>query len=149
MNQLGEVLSVSYNENIINQLGDGDPRLKDFIQGLQSAKAGEKRRFSVPASRAYGPYDPRLSIKVNLKNKNLPIGNQIRIGSQIIYPQSNSSDAKVYRVVEKTAQHVVLEGNHPFAGIDLIFEIEIISARKANQTDLSQQNHHWLNENIH
>jgi FKBP-type peptidyl-prolyl cis-trans isomerase 2 len=77
---------VSYNENVINQLGDGDPRLMGLIHGLQSVKAGEKRRFTVPASRAYGPYDPRLSIKVNLKNKKIPLGKQFHIGSQITYP---------------------------------------------------------------
>lgn len=147
MDPLGRVLSLSFNEGVINQLGDGDPRLSDLIQGLQSVRAGEKRRIFVPASRAYGSYDPRLSIKVDLKS--LPTRERIHLGSQVIYPHSNSNDARIYRVVEMTAGYVILEGNHPFAGMDLVFEVDIISARRARRLDLSQPGQKWFSEPVH
>ena len=148
LNSLGKVLSVSYNEEVINQVGeDGDSRLAAFIRGLQSVKVGEKRKIFVPAEEAYGPYDPHLLLTLELKN--FPSGKQVSLGNQIVYPHSRSPEAKIYRVVEKTATTMTLEGNHIFAGMDLIFEVEIFSARDADPEDLLQQSPTWLSQNIH
>lgn len=147
MNQLGKVLSFSYNKEVINQLGEGDPRLTALIEGLQSVKRGEKRRIPVPADRAYGPYDPALSIQLDFKE--FPRGKRLSLGSEVVYPHPVSGESIVYRVVKKTPIHIVLEGNHPLAGLDLIFEVEIVSARKAKQEDVELQNLVWLTEYVH
>jgi FKBP-type peptidyl-prolyl cis-trans isomerase SlyD len=47
-NKLGQVLSSSFNRDVINQLD------------VRGSNAGERRHFVVPAEEAYGPYDPKL-----------------------------------------------------------------------------------------
>ncbi len=145
--QLGETLSFSYCEEVINQLGDGDSRLSALIEGLQEVRAGEKRSIRVPANRGYGSYDPSLSIKVNVNE--FPRSKQIDVGREIVYTHLHSGNEGIYRVIEKTPAWIMLDGNHPLAGLDLVFEVEIVSARKVNNDDHSQRNRVLINEYIH
>lgn len=133
-NKLGQVLSSSFNQDVINQLEEensnsGDLRLKGLIEGLQNVHQGEHRRFSVPANEGYGPYRPDLVLEVS--RSELSRGESLVIGSEIEGKSGPNGTQQVFRVVQIKGDTVVLDGNHPLAGQDLVFEIEVLSARDA------------------
>ena len=47
----------------------------------------------------------------------------------------DTSDRRLFTVTRLQGDSVVLNGNHPFAGLDLVFEVEIVSAREAVEAD--------------
>lgn len=137
-NKLGQVLGSSFNQDVINQLDEatskhGGQRLRGLVAGIQNVHQGEKRQFSVPAHEAYGPYDPDLLL--NVRRSDLSQEESLEIGSEIMSLPTRTGEKRAFRVVSVTGDTVVLDGNHPFAGQDLIFDIEVISARDAERED--------------
>jgi FKBP-type peptidyl-prolyl cis-trans isomerase SlyD len=132
-NKLGQVLSSSFNQDVINQRDMASDRLPGLVDGLQSVQAGEKRSILVSAERAYGTYDPRLIIE--LQRSELEYGDRLMPGSQILRCLDHASEARLFRVIRLDEDSVVIDGNHPLAGHDLIFEVEIVSAREAHDSD--------------
>jgi FKBP-type peptidyl-prolyl cis-trans isomerase 2 len=132
-NKLGQVLSSSFNQDVINQKDIKNNRLPGLVEGLQSVQAGEKRSFTVPANSAYGSYDPGLVIE--LRRSELEYGERLCLGSQILRCHGQASEQRIFRVIRLDEEFVVIDGNHPLAGHDLVFEIEIVSARDAQDGD--------------
>jgi FKBP-type peptidyl-prolyl cis-trans isomerase SlyD len=140
-NRLGQVLSSSFNQDVINQIekndsDDATPRLRGLVAGIQSVREGEKRQISVAAHEAYGPYDPDLV--VNIPRSEIQRGHSLVIGSEIVGRSGPNASTLIYRVTQIHGDMLVLDANHPLAGHDLIFDIEVISARDACTEDFEQ-----------
>lgn len=146
-NKLGQVLSSSFNQDVINQRDIGNDRLPGLVEGLQSVQAGEKRRIVVPAENAYGPYDPTLIIE--LRRSELEYGDRLKRGSQILRRHGHASEERIFHVIRLDDDSVVIDGNHPLAGHDLVFEIEIVSAREAQDGDFIDASQLMPSELIH
>lgn len=134
-NKLGQIVSSSVNNDVINQLEEGTEKLKGLAAGLQNVKAGEKRQIFVPADQAYGLYDPGLVVQI--PRNQLLRGNDLELGNEIITQCTDDGHVRTFRVIDAAEDSVVLDGNHPLAGQDLTFEIEITAARKASAEDLA------------
>lgn len=132
-NRLGKVLSSSFNQNVINQRESENDRLPGLIDGLQSVKTGEKRSILVPADLAYGLYDPALIVE--LRRSELEYGDRLALGSQILRSVGHASEKHLFRVIQLNDDSVIMDGNHPLAGHDLVFEVEIVSAREVQDDD--------------
>ncbi len=92
---------------------------------------GQKGHVEVKAEDAYGLIDFNKFVQV-------PIGSlpkqDIKKGDMF---QSNQSPVP-FTVKEVTETHVVLDGNHPLAGEDLTFEVEVVENRAATEQELEQ-----------
>ncbi len=132
-NKLGQILSSSFNQDVINQKDTGNDRLPGLVDGLQSVHVGEKRSIPVPADNAYGNYDPRLVIE--LRRSELEYGDYLRLGSQILRHHGHAPKQRLFRVTRIDGESVIIDGNHPLAGQDLVFEVEIVSAREVQDDD--------------
>lgn len=140
-NKLGQVLSSSFNQDVINQIEEdntGAPphRLQGLVAGIQNVREGEKRQVAVAAHEAYGPYNPDLVVSV--PRSELQKGDSLVIGSEIIGRSGPNASTLIYRVTQIIGDVLVLDANHPLAGHDLIFDIEVISARDACSEDFER-----------
>lgn len=136
--KLGKVLSSSFNQNVINQLEDLGPsngctKLRGLVAGIQNVREGEHREFTVSAKDAYGTYDPDLVR--NVSRSSIARNEKLVIGSEIILESGPSRHKQVYRVTQFKGDMLVLDGNHPLAGHDLTFDIDVVSARDACSED--------------
>ncbi len=99
---------------------------QEVIPGLEKAlvglKAGDKKLVTIPAAEAYGPYDEKK--KVTVPKKNVPP--DVKVGTKL--RSQNGQEAKV---VEVKGDSVVVDVNHPLAGKDLTFDINIVNVEKA------------------
>lgn len=134
-NKVGRVISTTFNRDVINSV-DGQPSfLNGLVQGLQNLKKGEKRSIVLSAEQAYGYYDPKkvalFPRKKIAKDKSLRLGETVPVSSKC-------GQVRMYRVVEIYGEMVVLDGNHPLAGQDLIFEIEAVDARDATPEEIME-----------
>jgi len=101
------------------------PGLERSIEGMD---VGDKETVTVPAADAYGPRDdaqvqaiPRTAI---------PDGVDVDVGSRL---QANTADGRTVNltVVDLDDSSVTVDANHPLAGRDLVFDIEIIDVKAA------------------
>jgi FKBP-type peptidyl-prolyl cis-trans isomerase SlyD len=132
-NKLGKVISSTFNHDVITQAGSGNNVLKGLADGMQDLKKGEKRLISLSAEKAYGFYDPGKVIVC--PRDELSRGQYLRQGDQVVMRKDNGEQSSL-RVVEILEDSVTLDGNHPLAGQDLVFEIEATQARDATAEEI-------------
>lgn len=105
---------------------------------LRVIAAGTKTSVRVPAAKAYGERDPAQVQRV--KRELLPIEGEIQLGEQ--FQTGPDRQSPVVTVVGVEGDEVLLDGNHPLAGLALSFDVEIVGAREANAEELSHGHAH-------
>jgi FKBP-type peptidyl-prolyl cis-trans isomerase SlyD len=144
-NAAGRLISQTYNREVLNAMSpDASGALSGLNKNLQNLTRGEKRRFRVPAEEAYGLYDPNKVILFPRRKlpKSVMKGEKINI-------VGSGGVARSYRVIEFHEDFARLDGNHPLAGQDLIFEIEALDARDATPEDLELSTNRVSNQLLH
>lgn len=133
-NQVGQVISSTFNQDVLTYLeGHQIKPLPGLVEGLQNLHKGEKRKIHVSAEKAYGYYDPELVIEIS-RNDLMRTG-ELTPEDQL-FIRSNQGDSRWFRVVGIQGDTVTLDGNHPLAGQDLVFEIEATEAREATAEEI-------------
>ena len=96
-------------------------------QALEGRRAGDSLQVQLEPEDAFGEYDAGL---VRLE-KAARYGEGVTVGMEV------EEDRRLYRVTDVAAGSVVLDGNHPLAGIALRFSVVILSVRPATAEELS------------
>ncbi|RLJ70764.1 FKBP-type peptidyl-prolyl cis-trans isomerase SlyD [Hydrogenivirga caldilitoris] len=114
----------------------------EIIPGLESRMlgmtVGESRDIEVPAEEAYGPRNPELIQKAPREYfQNVPLEKGLPL-------QAQTPEGKVINmvVVDFDEQTVTVDMNHPLAGRDLVFEIEILDVREASPDEILHRHAH-------
>lgn len=106
-----------------------------IIEGLESEltamAAGEKRSVVVPPERGYGLREADLVQKV--PRVRLPV-DDIRVGDQ--FQAGPDRQDPVVTIMAIEGDEVLLDANHPLAGQELHFEVELIARRAATPAEL-------------
>lgn len=133
-NKAGKFISSTYNRDVLT-LGESlkGGVLSGLNKNLQNLKKGEVRSITVPAEEAYGFYDPNKVIL--FPRRKLP--KTVRKGESLTIV-SKTGIERLYRVLELHNDFASLDGNHPLAGQDLIFEIEALDAREATPQEVEE-----------
>jgi len=109
--------------------------LKQIIPGLEkelvTMEKGGKKRVNVPAAEAYGLKNASLVIKV--PRSKLP-AETVQIGDQ--FQGEHGEAVLMLTVTECSDSEVTLDGNHPLAGQDLVFDVEVTAVREARDEEL-------------
>lgn len=92
--------------------------------GMDGMRVGDKRKVEVPADQAYGPVMDEARRAV--PREDIPAEIPMELGTQV---QAHNEEGQVMTlsIHEVTDTHVVLDANHPLAGKDLTFDIELVS----------------------
>ena len=106
------------------------PALESRIEGMH---VGEHRKVFIPASEAFGDYDPDLT--VDLFRDHLPSGFIFKLGGEL---QIQDTTGRVINgtVVGIGPEKIIIDMNHPLAGKDLTFDATVISLRPATPSEL-------------
>ncbi|MCM2563892.1 peptidylprolyl isomerase [Lutimaribacter sp. EGI FJ00015] len=98
-----------------------------IIPGLDKAMpgmaVGEKKTVEVPCDEAYGQPDPGACQSV--PRAEIPADIPLEIGTQL-QVQTPQGQVMPVTVAEVTEAEVTLDANHPLAGRDLTFDIELV-----------------------
>jgi FKBP-type peptidyl-prolyl cis-trans isomerase 2 len=96
------------------------PGLDRAIEGMA---VGERKTVEVPAAEAYGPRNPEgvQSVPRDQVPDHIPLdpGTQLQV-------QTGDGRTLPVTVTEVSEEVVVLDANHPLAGKDLTFEVELV-----------------------
>lgn len=105
------------------ELGSGQ-----IIAGLDAAldgmSVGEKKTVTIPADQAYGPHHPEAI--QNVPRDAIPADIPLDLGTEL-QVQTPDGQTMGVTVTAVTDEEVTLDANHPLAGKDLTFAVELVS----------------------
>ena len=100
--------------------------IKGFDEAVEGMAVGESKNVTIPSAEAYGP--KRDEAIVTVSKTQLPEGLEPEVGMQLEASQPDGRK-QMLSIVEVKEEDVVLDGNHPLAGKDLVFDIEIMEIK--------------------
>lgn len=105
------------------ELGAGQV-IPGLDKGMRGMTVGETKTISVPVDEGYGPHHPE-GVHVVARTE-LPPNIDTQVGSRL---QAQAGDGNVIHltVVDASDESVTLDANHPLAGKDLVFEVELVA----------------------
>lgn len=108
--------------------------ISGFEQAVIGMKVGGSKTVAIPADQAYGPYYDDMILEV--ERDELPEDLEPRVGMQL---QMNQPDGGIMTVTitDVSETTIKLDANHPLAGQDLTFDIELveIGASQSGKTE--------------
>lgn len=106
---------------------------------------GDKKTVSLSAINAYGPFEEKMLMSVpRAELSHLP---DLKVGSFLSLALGEQT--KVVKISQIDSETVTLDGNHPLAGQDLRFEVEMISVRQATEEELAHGHAHGIHGHGH
>ncbi len=124
----GVVIDSSPNYAYIHGQGLIIPGLEKKLDGK---KEGDEITVTIPAAEAYGQYNPELRFEV--EKSQIEGADRFEEG-MFVYGQ-DGEHYHIFRVVAISPDTITLDGNHPLAGMDLVYEIKVLQVRDATQED--------------
>ena len=94
-----------------------------FDNAVNGMKVGDKVTAEIPANEAYGERKEEMLFEV--PKSNLPEGMEPVAGMPLAMQQQDGSPVPV-KIAEVKEDIVVIDANHELAGMDLIFDIEMV-----------------------
>ena len=102
------------------QVGSGQI-IPGFENAILGKNIGEKVTINISPTDAYGDIREDLLVKVPVDQ----MPGEVEVG-QMLQAQSDNGQSVNVMVKEVNEDHVLIDGNHPLAGKELVFEIEVV-----------------------
>lgn len=137
-NDAGETIDSSSGGDPLAYIhGQGNliPGLEKALEGKQ---AGDKLNVKVGPAEGYGVRDDKLLQQVPKRQFG---GANLQPGMQF-HAQTSQGHARVVTVVRIQGDMVTVDGNHPLAGENLNFDVEVTEVRDATQEELEHGHVH-------
>jgi FKBP-type peptidyl-prolyl cis-trans isomerase SlyD len=113
-----------------------------LVPGLEAAlvglRQGDEREVVVPAEAGYGERDESLVLQ--LDKGDLPQGAEggsVEVGDELV-AESPEGDEIAMTVVELKDDVVVVDANHPLAGMTLHYQVKVVEVREATADEIEQ-----------
>ncbi|MCQ8118345.1 FKBP-type peptidyl-prolyl cis-trans isomerase [Methylomonas rosea] len=136
-NQDGEQLDSSRGEEPLLYLHGAGNIISGLEAALAGKQAGDKFNVTIAADQAYGEVSEEM---IQVVSKKMFDGMDIDIGMQ--FHADVSHGPGIITIVEIDGDDVTIDGNHPLAGEDLTFDVEIIAVRPATADEMAHGHIH-------
>ena len=103
-------------------IGQGQliPGVEEAVTGMET---GESKTVNVPPEKAYGPHHKEMTLKVERSALPETVDPQVGLPLQL---QKEDGGAIDVIISEVTDTGVTLDANHPLAGEELVFDLELV-----------------------
>jgi peptidylprolyl isomerase len=102
--------------------------IKGLDHEVEGMEVGDRNKVTIPADEAYGQRDPQSIQQV--PRGSIPPEVNIQPGAQL-QARTQDGNTVLLTVVETTEDHVTVDANHPLAGQDLVFDVELVEIVQA------------------
>lgn len=123
-----------------------------LVPGLEAALAGlvagDERDIVVPAEAGYGERDEELVMEVD--RVDFPRPEAVSVGDEFV-AESPDGDEIAMNVLEVKKDTVIVDANHPLAGMTLRYHVKVRDVREATEDEIHQAAHELdvAHEHVH
>ena len=130
---------IEKNPDPISYLHGGFHGIFEVVEkALEGKKLGESVSVRMEPEQAFGDFDEKL-ILIEPREK-FPA--EIKVGMQFQGHKEESGRTALYTVTDIAEDKVVVDGNHPLAGVGLLFKCKVKSIRAATAEEISHGHVH-------
>ena len=118
--------------------------IPEFERQLEGKEKGDKLQFGVEHLHAYGPYNEEVVVPIPVAAFVVDgkLAEDLLVPGNVI-PMSDQSGQRMYgEVKEIKDEQVIMDFNHPMAGIDLFFSVDIEEVRAATESEMEHGHVH-------
>jgi len=134
----GTLIDSSYDHKPMTIIQGTGHLIPDLEEALIDHKAGDKFEVAINAEQAYGN---RHDEYVQTVPKELLQGvEELTVGTQL--RASTDDGEQTVIVIDVSDDEVTVDGNHPLAGLDLRFDVDILDVREATEEELAHGHIH-------
>ena len=119
----GTVFDSSANREPLEFTINSGQVIPGFDQAVVGMSIGDSKTETIPMDQAYGPHREEMVLEVS--REQLPPELNPEVGQQLQIQQPNGQSVPVF-IADVTDATVILDANHPLAGEDLIFDIQLV-----------------------
>jgi FKBP-type peptidyl-prolyl cis-trans isomerase SlyD len=127
--EAGTVIDCNYGYEPLEYVHGSGTLLAAMEERLSGLKTGEYATFVLTPEQSYGVYNH--SFVVSLNRDLFPVDPGLQPGSIVQMPHGHPAE-----VIEMLNDTVIVDSNHPLAGIDLHIEVSVVSIRVATGKEL-------------
>jgi FKBP-type peptidyl-prolyl cis-trans isomerase SlyD len=130
----GNVLDSSSGREPLNYLHGAGNLIMGMEEGLEGKSKGDKLKLKIAPAKGYGEKDETLVQKVP----------RSAFGTQKIEKgmQFQTNNGQVVTVTSVGLESITVDANHPLAGVELNFDVEVISVRTATSDEVAHGHVH-------
>jgi FKBP-type peptidyl-prolyl cis-trans isomerase SlyD len=132
-NPLGEVVDTSEGGQPMTFVEGSSQVIEGIQKAVLGRSVGDLIEVTIPPQLAYGLHLPELVSDMHIST--FDGVDEILVGMK--FQTNTGGEAKVVKVVNVKSDNVTLDANHPLAGISLVFDLEVLSVRNADEDDLN------------
>ena len=146
------------NDNLLEESYGGEPTAylhgnKNILPALEAElegkQAGDKLSISLSPDQAYGEHNPDAVQRVPLKRILGKANKGAKLKPGQILSVDTDQGARQVRVVKVGKFNVDLDTNHPLAGVNLGFDVEIVEVRDATGEEVAHGHAHGVGGHHH
>ncbi len=141
---LGELVEETFGSDPLVFLYGAGQMIPEFERQLAGKASGEQFSFGIKSEEAYGGHDPNAVVLLPMSTFEVDgkvDEDMLRIGTMI--PMSDDQGNRLNGMVtEVNDEGVIIDFNHPMAGVDLYFTGTIESLRAASDTEIEHGHVH-------
>lgn len=141
----GEVLDSSEGQEPLAYLHGAGNIIPGLENALEGKTVGDKLNVSVKAADAYGIHDE--SMIQQLSAEMFGGVDNIEVGME--FHAETEHGLQVVTVTAVDGDQITIDGNHPLAGVDLTFDVEVTEVRQATEEELDHGHVHGVGGHHH
>ncbi len=137
-------------------LESADGELISYIQGsgslapglekaLDGKETGHQMELTLAPEEGFGTRDDELIREVDLED----FEDSEDISPGLVFQADLDGEVRFYTVISVNDDTAVIDGNHPFAGQKLIFNVTVKEVRDASEEELEHGHVHWEHGHHH
>ena len=120
------------------------PKIEEELDGKE---VGYAETIQIEPEDAFGDYDPEL-VKVEPRNR-LPEPLEVGMQFEGMPDGAEDEEAMIFTVTDIAEDKVVLDGNHPLAGMALRFDLKVLDVRAATEEEIAHEHVHGAHGHHH
>lgn len=104
--------------------------IKGFDEGVMGMKVGDKKSINIPAKEAYGEANPEMIF--DFDRSQIPADVPVEVGGML--NMHNGQQEIPVKILEVSEKSIKMDANHPLAGKDLNFDLELVDVQAGGNT---------------
>lgn len=137
-NPKGDVIDSSEGRDPLAYLHGHRNIISGLEKQLEGKSAGDALVANVPAAEAYGEHNPELVVQAT--RSQFPENAELVTGMQ--FQAQTQTGATIATITAVNGDDITVDTNHPLAGVDLTFDVQIVLVRQATQNEIEHGHVH-------